>query len=220
MPSFITSTPTMKSVLCFGDSNTFGTAPMIRLGEEQRWPFEQRWPGVLQAAIGPGWRVVEEGLPGRTIGRDDPVEGVDRNALRYLPACLNSHRPLDAIVFMLGTNDFKARFHLDADAIAHDVHGLIDAVAVNQRPEMPAPRILVISPAPVLEQGCLAGFFTGAEAKAPQLARAMAEVCRSRGVDFLDASQHVQVSPVDGVHLDADQHRTLGLQVARWALPQ
>ena len=212
----------MKSVLCFGDSNTFGTAPMPALGQELRWRFDQRWPGVLhgelQGELGSGWRVVEEGLPGRTIGRDDPVEGADRNALRYLPACLQSHRPLDAVVFMLGTNDLKARFHLGADDIAHGVHGLIDAVLVNSRPEAPAPRILVISPAPVLERGCLAGFFTGAEAQAPHVAAAMAEVCRSRGVDHLDASRHIQVSPMDGVHLDADAHHTLGRLVARWLL--
>jgi lysophospholipase L1-like esterase len=208
----------MKSILCFGDSNTFGTAPMPALGQELRWPFEQRWPGVLQGELGSDWRVVEEGLPGRTIGRDDPVEGADRNALRYLPACLQSHRPLDAVVFMLGTNDLKARFHLGAEAIAHGVHGLIDAVLVNSRPEAPTPRMLVISPAPVLERGCLAGFFTGAEAQAPHVAQAMAEVCRSRGVDHLDASRHIQVSPMDGVHLDADAHLTLGRLVARWLL--
>lgn len=208
----------MKSVLCFGDSNTFGTAPMPALGQELRWPFAQRWPGVLQGKLGSGWRVVEEGLPGRTIGRDDPVEGADRNALRYLPACLQSHRPLDAVVFMLGTNDLKARFHLDAEAIAHGAHGLIDAVLVNSRPEAPTPRILVISPAPVLERGCLAGFFTGAEAQAPRVARAMAEACRSRGVECLDASRHIQVSPMDGVHLDVDAHHTLGRLVARWVL--
>jgi lysophospholipase L1-like esterase len=207
-----------SSILCFGDSNTFGTAPMHRLGEERRWPFEQRWPGVLQASLGSSWRVIEEGLPGRTIGRDDPIEGADRNALRYLPACLQSHRPLDAVVFMLGTNDFKARFNADAQAIAHGVHGLLDAVVLyHQRPEAPTPpRILVISPAPLLEQGCLASMFTGAQAGSPRLAQAMAEVCRSRGVDHLDAGQHLQVSPLDGVHLDADSHHTLGQLVAAW----
>lgn len=208
----------MKSILCFGDSNTFGTAPMTRLGQERRWPFAQRWPGVLQGALGEGWRVIEEGLPGRTIGRDDPVEGADRNALRYLPACLGSHRPLDAVVFMLGTNDLKARFHLGADDIAHGVHGLVDAVLVSSPPDAPPPRILVICPAPVLERGCLAGFFTGAEAKGPYMARPMAEVARCRGVDFLDAGLHVQVSPLDGVHLDVAAHQTLGSSVARWVL--
>ncbi|MEY4751250.1 MAG: hypothetical protein RIQ60_3464 [Pseudomonadota bacterium] len=205
-----------STLLCFGDSNTFGTAPMQRLGEENRWPFAQRWPGVLQAALGADWRVIEEGLPGRTLGRDDLIEGADRNALRYLPACLQSHRPLDAVVFMLGTNDFKARFNASAQAIAQGVHGLLDAVAVNLRPEASPPRVLVISPAPLLEQGCLAHFFTGAQAESPRLAAAMAEVCRRRGVDFLDAGRHLQVSPLDGVHLDAEAHHTLGQRVAAW----
>jgi len=78
----------------------------------------ERWPGVLQAALGPDWHVIEDGLPGRTIGRDDPVEGTDRNALRTLPASLQAHRPLDVVVFLLGTNDLKARFGASAEQIA------------------------------------------------------------------------------------------------------
>ena len=206
----------MKSVLCFGDSNTFGTAPMTRRGEERRWGPSERWPGVLRHELGSGWLVVEEGLPGRTVGRDDPLEGADRNALRYLPACLQSHRPLDAIVFMLGTNDLKARFHASAEAIAHGVHALLDAVEQHNPPSSAMPRVLVISPAPVIEVGCLKAMFSGAQAKAPALGAAMSTIAASRGVGFLDAAQVMAVSPLDGIHLDRDAHRALGLRVAAW----
>jgi len=206
----------MRSVLCFGDSNTFGTAPMQARGEERRWGPHERWPGVLRDQLGGSWLVVEEGLPGRTIGRDDPLEGEDRNALRILPACLQSHRPLDAVVFMLGTNDLKARFNASAEAIAHGVHTLIDAVIQHTLPGQALPRMLVISPAPVVEVGCLKDMFTGAQAKGPALAAAMAPIAASRGVDFLDAATVLSVSPVDGIHLAQDAHRALGLRVAAW----
>jgi lysophospholipase L1-like esterase len=206
----------MKSVLCFGDSNTHGTRPSLGPEPVQRWPWSQRWPGVLQGALGANWRVIEEGLPGRTLCQDDPVEGADRAALRYLPACLQSHRPLDAVVFMLGGNDFKARFHLSAEAIAHGAHGLVDAVRASQLPGHVAPRILLVSPPPVRECGWLADAFAGAETRATALAEALAQVAHSRGVDMLDAGLHVQVSEQDGVHLHADAHRVLGDRVARW----
>ena len=49
-----------KPVLCYGDSITWGFNP----ADGSRFSFEQRWPGVLQAALGTGFRIVEEGLNG------------------------------------------------------------------------------------------------------------------------------------------------------------
>jgi lysophospholipase L1-like esterase len=208
----------MRSVLCFGDSNTFGTAPMQALGEERRWPFDQRWPGVLQRELGAAWRVIEEGLPGRTLVRPDPVEGADRHALHYLPACMQSHRPLDAIVVMLGTNDLKARFQVSASDLASGLHALLDAIVQQRRPEAPVPRVLIVSPPPVVEVGCLAAMFSGAASRGPLLAPVMAGVCEARGVDHLDAAGLIAVSPVDGVHLNAASQGVLGRAVAAWLL--
>lgn len=209
----------MQSVLCFGDSNTYGTAPMPTRNAESRWPHGQRWPGVLQhaaIAAGASWRVIEEGLPGRTLVGPDPVEGADRHALHYLPACLQSHRPLDAIVVMLGTNDLKARFQVQARDLAAGLHAVLDTIEQHRRPEAPTPRVLVISPPPVVEVGCLAAMFSGAESRGALLGQALAQVCAARGVDHLDAAGLIAVSPVDGVHLDADAHGVLGRAVARW----
>lgn len=116
----------MKTLLCFGDSNTHGTIPMRSRDEVSRYAFKQRWPGVVQAALGSSWWVIEEGLPGRTSSFDDPLEGKDRNALRYWQACLQSHRPVDAMVIMLGTNDLKARFMATPERIGEGVGQLID----------------------------------------------------------------------------------------------
>ena len=59
-----------RRILCFGDSNTYGTNPVgPRYGEDARWPT------LLQMLLGEGFRVLEEGFGGRTIAFDDPVEG-------------------------------------------------------------------------------------------------------------------------------------------------
>jgi lysophospholipase L1-like esterase len=56
----------MKTILCYGDSITWGYDPR----DGSRYPFEQRWPGVLQAELAGRARIVEEGLNGRTVATD------------------------------------------------------------------------------------------------------------------------------------------------------
>ena len=109
----------MKSVLCFGDSNTWGYDPDASLASPFpiRHPHDVRWTGVLARELGAGWRVIEEGQNGRTTVFEDPLTP-HRKGLDYLPAALESHKPLDAVVLMLGTNDLKVIFSAPANQIA------------------------------------------------------------------------------------------------------
>ena len=102
----------MKNVLCFGDSNTYGYDPAgMRDGTAVRYAHDVRWCGVAQRDLGEGWHVIEEGLNGRTTVRDDMCHlDTNLNGIRALPMLLESHKPLDAIVIMLGTNDCKTVF--------------------------------------------------------------------------------------------------------------
>ncbi len=59
----------MKTILCYGDSLTWGYDPR----DGTRYPFNQRWPGVLQQELGNGFRVIEEALSGRTTFVDSPL---------------------------------------------------------------------------------------------------------------------------------------------------
>jgi lysophospholipase L1-like esterase len=51
----------MKSILCYGDSNTWGSNPV----NAQRHPYEVRWTSVLQQKLGGAYNVIPEGLNGR-----------------------------------------------------------------------------------------------------------------------------------------------------------
>ena len=115
-----------KTILCYGDSNTYGAATVER--PDGRYGPDERWPGVLRAALGSGWLVIEEGLGGRTTVSDDPVEGLEKNGRTYLLPCLHTHKPLDVVIIMLGTNDLKARFGKSAWEIAQGVGVLVDIV--------------------------------------------------------------------------------------------
>jgi lysophospholipase L1-like esterase len=200
----------VKTLLCFGDSNTHGTIPMRTRDEVSRYALGQRWPGVLQAALGADWWVIEEGLPGRTSSFDDPVEGEDRNALRYWQACLQSHRPVDAIVIMLGTNDLKARFMATPSRISQGVATLIDMALDNTPPGGIHPLILVVTPAPIRELGFFQDLFAGGQEKSQQLSVELAKLGLRSGVRVLHAEDYCEVSDVDGIHLDAHAHRQLG----------
>lgn len=123
---------------------------MASLDEDRRFGRAIRWPGVLAAALGPGWDVIEEGHPGRTTVHDDPIEGAHRNGLTVLPAIVESHRPVDIAVLMLGTNDHKQRFSLTGFDIARGARRLVEALQASGHVR----RILWVCPPPPWNAAC------------------------------------------------------------------
>jgi lysophospholipase L1-like esterase len=205
----------MRQVMLFGDSNTHGTAAMAARGGLDRLPEAERWGTVCATTLGEGWQVVVEGHPGRTTVHPDPVMGGYHAGITALPILLDSHRPLDVVVIMLGTNDLKHRFSLTPLDIAHGVERLLDCIgSSNAGPGGAAPQGLVVSPVPVVETGIFAEMFQGGAAKAQRLAAALSEVAARRGIPFLDAGTVTVVDPVDGIHLDAAAHAAIGRAVA------
>jgi lysophospholipase L1-like esterase len=206
----------MKSILCYGDSNTWGYIP----GTAERYPREVRWPGVLQAALGPEFHVVEEGLNSRTTVLEDPTRGPGRNGLTYLGPCLDTHAPLDLVVLMLGTNDLKHRFGLSAADIAVNVSALVGVIQKSQAgPGGQTPPLLLVAPPHIGPLTLLGDIFEGADEKSRHVARHYRAVATQAGAHFFDAAEVVTASPVDGVHWDASQHARLGSRLAD-VLPQ
>lgn len=204
-----------RNVLCYGDSNTHGSAPAESWYHSTRFDEMARWTGVLAEVLGKDFRIIEEGLPGRTTTHDDPIEGASRNGLTYLKPCIDSHRPLDAIVLMLGTNDLKTRFSLTSEDIARGLVALIDLIMSGKSgPAGTDPRILVIAPAPIEEVGFLGEIFFGGGIKSRQLAGKYKDVAAHFGTDYLNAADFISVSPVDGIHLGPEQHAVLGKAIA------
>ncbi|PBB40241.1 hydrolase [Mesorhizobium sp. WSM3866] len=205
----------VRRILCCGDSNTHGSAPARSWYDSQRFDETARWTGVLTEALGKGFRVIEEGLPGRTTTLDDPIEGASRNGLTYLKPCVDSHRPLDTIVVMLGSNDLKTRFSLTSEDIARGLVALIELILSGKSgPAGTDPRILVIAPAPIEEVGFLGEIFSGGAVKSGQLAEKYKAVAAHFGAEYLNAAEFIKVSPVDGIHLDLHDHAVLGKAIA------
>ena len=205
----------MKTILCFGDSNTHGTCPMRDLDDRERLDRNARWPGAMAAQLGSKWEVIAEGHPGRTTVHDDPLEGRHKNGHPALLASLETHRPVDVLIMMLGTNDLKARFSVTGQDIARSVEKLVLAARLSRcGPRGGAPDIMLIAPPPIVETGCLKHMFSGGAAKSTGFGAHYAEVAERQACRFLNAGELIPSSPVDGVHLDEDAHRRLGTAVA------
>ncbi|HCQ67140.1 MAG TPA: lipolytic enzyme, G-D-S-L [Rhodobacteraceae bacterium] len=204
------------TLLVFGDSNSHGSPPIVTPGEYLRFDSAIRWPRVMARALGEGWAMVEEGLPGRTTQFDDPIMGAHMNGRTGLRIALESHGPIDLLALMLGTNDAKTRFNPTPDRIVAGIAGLVDiALSEPMQTRHDGFEVLVICPPPVEEVGPISGEFLGGAAVSEGVAPVLAAHCAARGVAFFDAGSVIEVSGQDGVHFEPDAHQALGLAVAR-----
>ncbi|MCI0733068.1 MAG: SGNH/GDSL hydrolase family protein [Methylococcaceae bacterium] len=196
----------MKTILCFGDSNTWGYIP----GTAGRYDYRIRWTGHLQIALGNDFRVIEEGLNGRTTVWDEPFrEG--RNGRKLLRPLLESHAPVDLLIIALGTNDLKHFYHAAAYDSARGLQTLITVARSSAAgPEGKTPAILVVAP-PVMSalSDAMLRQFAGAREKSLYFAEAFSEIARIENCFYLDASKVIECSAIDGIHLDEEAHRNL-----------
>jgi lysophospholipase L1-like esterase len=205
----------MRSVLCYGDSNTYGQVPGG--SPLERYGHDERWAGVMGQALEGRWHIVEEALSGRTTVRDDPVEGAHKNGRTYLRPCLQSHMPLDLVIVMLGTNDLKARFNQPPSEVAMGIGCLIhDIKEFLPGPDGKIPEIMIVSPPPMLDDiKEWHSIFNGAQEKSRTLALEFEIIADSLEVHFFDAGSVVSCDPRDGFHINKQAHAALGKALAR-----
>jgi lysophospholipase L1-like esterase len=200
----------MKRILCYGDSNTWGFDPVTN----DRFETETRWPRVLGHTLGREYEVIEEGLGGRTTVWDDPIEGF-KNGRDYLIPCLESHRPLDLVIILLGTNDLKKRFCLSAYDIAQGAGVLVRVVQGSQSGRKGlAPQMLLLAPPPTVALTEYAEMFEGAGRKSQKFSEHYGRVANELGCAYLDTSLVIVSSPLDGIHFEGREQRKLGKAVA------
>jgi lysophospholipase L1-like esterase len=203
----------MKSILAFGDSLTWGAVP----GTDVRHAFADRWPNVLEAALGGGVRVIENGLNGRTTVHEDPFSP-HRNGAQHLPGLLEAHVPLNLVVIMLGTNDLNFCYGGRAFEAMLGMDRLVEIVIYHPYTRgMAAPKVLLVAPPHLCDaQGDpdYSDYFAASIAESTKLADLYRRVAEERGCRTFDAASVAQASPVDGCHLDAANTRRIGEALA------
>jgi lysophospholipase L1-like esterase len=196
------------TVLSYGDSNTYGYDPHTG----GRYPYDKRWTTILAEMLGRRYEVIAEGLNGRTTAFDRP-DAVWKNGTSSFIACLGTHKPVDYVIIMLGTNDCNAELNLSAEDIAEGMEKLVRMVE-EETPALQGyvPEIIVAAPAAIqgdLEHSPFADKITAESAqKSRDIGPLYKNIAERHGARFADATAGIEVS-ADCEHLTEEGHRQL-----------
>ena len=111
-----------RTILCYGDSNTYGYDPQSPLGG--RYPPQVRWPDQL-ALLQPDRQIVNFGENGREIPRR-PWE------VQRLEEALKRSSPVDAVVILLGSNDLLQMSPPQAEVVVERMRALLAWLLVRR----------------------------------------------------------------------------------------
>lgn len=213
-----------KDILCYGDSNTWGSIPRWQESTvpSKRYDENTRWTKVAQKCLGEDYLLIEEGLGCRTTVYG---EGEDawKNGKTYLKPCLMTHRQLDMVILMLGTNDLSLPFKMEPEHLGDGISQLIEIIQglPNCGKNYEAPKILLISPAEIKKSdpnGRVLVYPKFYEDWGRKLSLTFPEVysriAEKYGCYFLDAALYAKPSDADGIHFTPESHMSLGKAVA------
>jgi lysophospholipase L1-like esterase len=212
----------MKTILCYGDSNTHGCNPECDIRDwtfpgpdnpPMRYERWQRWTGVLAEILGSDYYVIEEGLPGRTTVYEDAILPF-RCGKDYIIPCLLSHCPIDLLVIMLGTNDVKALYSPSEITIATGFEEFLKVVLNPAHWDSdPAGKVLLVAPPPIRENIADSIFYGMVNENSVRLSRKLGNLYQNIAqiykCAFLDAGDYIQTSEVDCIHMTVESHKIL-----------
>lgn len=207
---------TVKRILCYGDSNTWGHDPVNMdpdTGLPARYDEHTRWPGVMRDLLGPDYIVWEAGLCGRTTVFDDPLMPT-RNGVAAFEMVLQTCDPVDCIIFALGTNDTKDMFQASSLVIYHGMERLLTVCrAVLAQSRSPQAKIILACPLKPVADGIgeyWYGFSQLSTERGEQLRQRYQQLAQQFNCAFIDMNDYAAANPADGVHLDPDGHKCVG----------
>ena len=209
----------MKSILVYGDSLVWGRNAINR----NRHEYKDRWPNVLGASL-ENVKIWEAGLGGRTTDLDFPgLPG--RNGLEHLPVALLQAAPLDLVILALGTNDLFAEAGRKPQDTVNAMRSLVKVTKDlptaqgSSVPNTSPPRVMIVAPPNCLPLPSVTGESFPELDKLtrwlPELAKLYGELAIEQNTYFVDAAQLCEADPVDGLHLDVENTRKLGVGIAK-----
>ena len=208
----------MKTVLCYGDSHTWGYVPN---SGGLRFDENTRWTGVLSRELGEEYRVLEDGIPGRTTVWNNPMQEEYRCGLDALGYSLHSARPIDMVVLMLGSNDlnFTDAFGM-YKGLRMVVRRILNAEAFYPGVEKVfrnGPKLLLVSPILMDPEVAVKRPEIHLSGGYPDICKFSAythRLAEEMGVAWMDAAEFAHPDPQDCLHMDAQNHLALGKAIA------
>lgn len=167
------------TILCLGDSNTYGYDPQSYFGD--RYPADVRWTERMG-----DWKTINCGMNGLPVPYD-AAPFVD---------LVRSKEP-DLVVVMLGSNDLLEG--ANASAVAMRMEAFLTAV------QQACPNVLLVAPPPMQPGVWVQNRELIDESAA--LGKAYCNLAKRLGVSFVDAGQWQIELAYDGVHFTPAGHR-------------
>lgn len=207
----------MKHILIYGDSLVYGKVP----GKPQRFPFGTNFTEILSESLGKEYYLIPEGLRARTLGGENGFFP-ERNGLEQFGPIFGSHVPLDLVCIMLGSNDCNGKDVKTFEEIQNILKTYTEKVLqwCTSLSISTVPRIMFIAP-PLIrdtetqkDEGMKNIFPVGAEARLKQISDIMKTFCEQNECIFFDTAAVCQTADGEGVHLDEENNKKLGIALA------
>jgi lysophospholipase L1-like esterase len=202
---------TKTRILCYGDSNTRGDVP--RIGG--RLPLDSIWPSVLERKLDDDFKVINAGVWGRTFATDDHNHQF-LNGKKSWPLIHETFTPMDIIILMLGSNDFKSTYEENsAEKVLNDCKKLLTEIDYWVENET---KLILLKP-PKVNQELLNSYdpdyWQGAEKKQHRFIELLDNSflesleLKNLKLSLHDPNNVANVSSKDGLHLDLENHKKL-----------
>lgn len=179
-----------KHILVFGDSNSARSYPGRR----------ESWPRLLEKMSKGSLDVINESIDGRTTGFDS----LQLNGKQYFRRILDRYPEIDALIIMLGTNDFKSEYGpARPEEVASNIVEMIEFCQSRKR----GLKYVLLTPPPV-NGGKNLG--ENADRHLEELADLLCRLEMRADIAVVDL--HAKLKPCkhlagDGVHLNAKGRR-------------
>ena len=192
----------MDTIVCFGDSNTFGFNPK----NGSRYSIEQRWSGILKEKLKNHFNVIEAGCNNRTCYSLNP-ESEELTGYKALPKYLNSQTKY--LILAVGLNDLQKFYTSTNEEIKNGLINLIN-IAREINNEI---KIIILSPSKINEN-ILKSYFSmlfnnDAIEKSITMNKIYNEVAKEKDCFSINLDEIAKASQIDGLHYSEEEHKKI-----------
>lgn len=185
------------TIICYGDSNTYGYDPCSPMGE--RYPHRIRWTGILNDRS--GWEIRNYGVNGRCIPHDP-------SQLRFACKQTEDWSKLESPVWlwiMLGTNDLLMDPEPEAEKVRNRMQHFLQLLLKQQAVQQGKIQLRLISPPPMTPGAWVEGEQIIRESR--NLEKEYKNLSRELGICFTGTGSWKIPLVFDGVHFSEQGHR-------------
>jgi len=200
---------TVKKILCFGDSNTWGHDPVDCSRLERRWT-------VMIDEMFDDCEIVQDGVCGRAtklrINDEWGTDGLSVFRKNYL-----KNNGFDLVIIMLGTNDLLNENDFTVEETGEHLRTMVKEMRESLGDD--APEVLLISPILISKDMLTHPVFSTLYSEksitnSKRFAEIIEKVATEENAHFLDAAKVSKASPLDGIHMESSEHKELADAIA------